>query len=102
MALRALIGQMMSFKLVAAFGAAHERRHFGQGKRGVLGKAAFFFYNVETETDVVAAMAGERVKADFNGFDTLRVLCGGLLFDGVNDVADKMNFMHKLCRFLPS
>ncbi len=96
MTFRALIGQVMGFEPVTAFSTAHERRNFGQSKFGLLRKAAFLFHNVETETDVVTAMAGQWIKANPDGFDTLGLLGGGLFLDSIDDIADKVNFMHKL------
>jgi len=86
---------MVRLELVPAFCAPHERRDLRQRERGVLEQPALLSDDFKTELHVLAAVAGERIETDFYGFDALRALRGGLFFNGINDGADEMDFVHK-------
>lgn len=58
------------------------------------------FHDIKTETDVIGAMAGEGVKPDFYPFYPARFPGDGLLFDGINNGANKSNFVHRSNQFL--
>lgn len=85
----------MAMELMAALVAPQRRLHLGELERGVLDERDFLFDDVEAEPHMVAAVAGERVETDFDGFDAFGALRGGLFLNGVNDGADKMDFVHK-------
>jgi hypothetical protein len=61
-----------------------------------LEEGALFLDDLKTELHVLGAVAGERVETDFNELDAFGALRGGLFFNGVNNGADEMDFVHKM------
>jgi hypothetical protein len=53
-----------------------------------------FLDDVEAELDVVGAVAGEGVEADFDELDAPGLFRDGLFFDFFDDRPNKMNFVH--------
>lgn len=88
------IGEMLAEEFVTALQAEEQRVHFGQRQFGFAESGKILFDDVEAELDVVAAVAGEGVEADADAFYMAGLLGSGLFFDGFQDSADKMNFMH--------
>jgi len=85
---------MMAMELVIAFFTAEQRFDFIQLQFGVFHERAVLFYDVKTEPDVVAAVAGKRVAADFDKRDAFGFLRDSLFFNGLDDGLDEMNFVH--------
>lgn len=88
------IGEVLAEEFVAALQAEEERFHFSQRQFGIPERGKFLFDDVEAELDVVATMAGEGVETDADAYYMAGLLGSGLFFDGFQDSADEMNFMH--------
>ena len=81
------IGEMMAVKSIAA-PAQKRRLNFIQLQLGVPDERPVVFYDVEAKPDVIGAVAGEGVEADFNPLHLARFLSGGLLFNSVHNSSD--------------
>lgn len=101
-AFRADLGEMVAVKAIAAV-TKQEGFNFIEFQPGMLNERMLNFYDVETETDVIGAVAGKGIEANFYRFDPARFFRGGFFFDGVHNCADEGNFVHRLLRlFFPA
>lgn len=89
----------MPEKLVPAL-AQQEWLQFIELQRGILEERVVHFNDVKTETNMVGAMAGQRIKTDFNPFDAPGLFEGGLFFNGFNNGTDKSDFVHNIIGFV--
>jgi hypothetical protein len=86
---------MMAMKFMTALIAQQCRLDLGELERGVLDERDFFFDDIEAELHVVAAMAGQGVETDFDRFHAFGLLLNRFFFNGFQNGADEMNFVHK-------
>jgi hypothetical protein len=94
MALGAFIRQVMRFEPVTTLSAAHERSDLVEREGRVPQQATFLLYDVEAEPNMIRTMTGEGVATNLHELHLFGALSGGLFLDGLNDGADKMNFVH--------
>ena len=91
----------MPVKFMTAL-AQQERFELVEFQPGVLDEGMIRFDYVKAKADMVGTMAGERVKTDFYPFNTAGLSLGGLFFNGINNGADKGDFVHNFNLLLHS
>jgi hypothetical protein len=79
---------MVAVELMVAFFTAEQWFDFVKLKHSILHERAVLLHDVKTEPHVVAAVAGERIAADSDELDGIRLLRDGLAFDRLDDGAD--------------
>lgn len=88
-------------EFVSALITEQQRFQFIEFQLRALHKWVALLDDVEAESNMIDAVAGECVEANFQPLHALRLLRSGLFFHRVNDGLNQMNFVHKLWPILP-